>query len=403
MKKSEKVKLEDIAEVIDCPHSTPKWADEGVFVVRNYNLASGRIKRDQISCVDEETYVGRTRRAEPRRGDCILSREAPIGTVGYINSDERMCLGQRVVLIRPKDNVDSRYLLYQLISPNVQNQFKKSVGSGSTVSNLRIPLIKSVSIDGIDAHTQEIIGSILGAYDDLIENNEKRIKALEEIARLLYVEWFVRFMFPGHEKVKMIDTGTEYGKVPEGWTVKTLSDVSFEKKEQVNPGEIDQNTSYVGLEHIPRKTIVISEWGKASDITSSKKRFQEGDVLFGKIRPYFHKVVIAPVNGITSSDTIVISALESKFLGIVLMCISSDNFVAYATTTSQGTKMPRAEWKTLKNYSIIVPADNVLKVFNKNINNWIGEMNKLMILNQNLAAMRDLLIKALMSEGRVLK
>jgi type I restriction enzyme S subunit len=221
-----KVKLGDVAEIIDCPHSTPNWADKGIFAVRNYNLSNGRIVKEKCSYVDKETFELRTRRAMPKKGDCILSREAPIGSVGYVNSNEHICLGQRVVLIRPNDAIDSRFLLYQLLSSDIQNQFRQSDSSGSTVSNLRIPSIKKTDISITDINAQKIISSTIGAYDDLIENNERRIKILEEMAQRLYTEWFVKFKYPGHEKVRILDSGIQYGMIPEGWEVKKLREVS---------------------------------------------------------------------------------------------------------------------------------------------------------------------------------
>jgi len=226
-----KQKLGDVADVFDCPHSTPIWADNGYFVVRNYNLSDGRIIREKASYTDFTTFTSRTKRAVPKQGDSILSREAPIGQVGYVNTNDKICLGQRVVLIRPK-KVDSRYLLYQLISPSIQRQFKQSENSGATVSNLRIPLIENTIVQTPDFSIQKNIASVLSAYDDLIENNEKRIKILEEMAERLYREWFVKFQFPGHEKLCLIDSGTEYGKIPEGWEVKRFYDVvkNFDSK-----------------------------------------------------------------------------------------------------------------------------------------------------------------------------
>lgn len=85
-------------------------------------------------------------------------------------------------------------------------------------------IVKNFEFTIPDMETQVRIASILSAYDDLIENNEKRIKILEEMAERLYREWFVKFQFPGNEKVKKIESGTEYGIIPEGWEVKKLGD-----------------------------------------------------------------------------------------------------------------------------------------------------------------------------------
>jgi len=85
--------------------------------------------------------------------------------------------------------------------------------------------LENLQVEVPNLPTQTLIASVLSTYDDLIENNEKRIKTLEEMASRLYTEWFVKFQFPGHEKVKMVDSGTEFGLIPEGWAIKKFYDV----------------------------------------------------------------------------------------------------------------------------------------------------------------------------------
>ena len=150
------------------------------------------------------------------------------------------------------------------------------------------------------------IADILSAYDGLIENNRRRMALLEESARQLYQEWFFRLRFPGHEHTRITDG------VPEGWKPKCIGDLCTDLREIVCPQEAEPSTPYIGLEHIPRRSIALSEWGTAGSVISSKLRFRQGDILFGKIRPYFHKVGIAFTNGVTSSDTIVIRPNDSE-------------------------------------------------------------------------------------------
>ena len=118
------------------------------------------------------------------------------------------------------------------------------------------------------------------------------------MARGLYREWFVRFRFPGHEGVRMVESAA--GLVPAGWEVKALGDIAREVRRGVQPGQIDPETPYFGLEHLPRKSIALADWGTASQVQSTKLAFKKGEILFGKIRPYFHKVGVAPVDGVCS-------------------------------------------------------------------------------------------------------
>ncbi len=239
---------------------------------------------------------------------------------------------------------------------------------------------------------QDSIASILSAYDDLIENNRRRMALLEESARLLYREWFVRLRFPGHEHTRIIDG------VPEGWERTTLGNLCKEIRELVLPDEVEPDTPYIGLEHMPRRSISLNEWGKAEQVTSGKHLFRAGEILFGKIRPYFHKVGITFVDGVASSDTIVMRPLEKKLRGLALMTVSSDEFIALtAQTMKEGSKMPRADWKQMQQYSVQLPPDGLLSSFDSVIQDIIGQLKTLSFTNQKLRAARDLLLPRLMS------
>jgi type I restriction enzyme, S subunit len=121
-------------------------------------------------------------------------------------------------------------------------------------------------------------------------------------------------------------------------------------------------------------------------------------VLFGKIRPYFHKVVFAPFEGVSSSDAIVIRSRSSQFIGLVLCVASSDSFVAHSVATSNGTKMPRANWSVLARTPISIPPDRLLATFNDTIVSWAKLAASLNNANARLAASRDLLLPRLISD-----
>ena len=242
---------------------------------------------------------------------------------------------------------------------------------------------------------QRRIAAVLSAYDDLIENNQRRIAILEELARSLYREWFVEFRFPGHENVEIVER--EGRRVPEGWQITELGKLAREIRRGINPEDIAPETPYVGLEHIPRRSITLSDWGEAREVQSTKLRFKKGEILFGKIRPYFHKVSVAPIEGVCSSDTIVIVANDSTGFPLVLSCVSSEAFVEHATQTSQGTKMPRANWDILVKYSVPVPPSSLLAQFQHLITDIVEQTQNLMFRNRNLRRTRDLLLPRLVS------
>ena len=215
------------------------------------------------------------------------------------------------------------------------------------------------------------------------------------MARMLYREWFVKFRFPGHEAIQFVES--ELGLIPEGWEVKKLGDIAQEIRRGVKPSDIASDTPYIGLEHLPRRSITLSEWGIVEQVQSTKLIFKKGEILFGKIRPYFHKVGVAPIDGVCSSDAIVIQTKNNKYFSIVLSCVSSDDFVAHATQTSQGTKMPRANWNILIEYPVIIPSSQLLNQFNSVIENIIPKLHNLIFKNINLRKTRDLLLPRLIS------
>lgn len=387
--------LADICElIVDCEHKTAPTQATGYPSIRTPNIGKGRLLLDGVNRVSEETYQKWTQRAIPNADDLILAREAPIGNVVIIPKNLKVCLGQRTVLIRPnKEKVIPYYLLYLLLGDELQSQIH-SLSNGSTVHHLNMEEIRKLKLPTLPTlPTQRKIAAILSAYDDLIENNTRRITILEEMAQSLYREWFVHFRFPGHEKNGMVES--ELGMIPEGWEVVKLGDIAQEVRRGINPDSIDPETPYFGLEHLPRKSIALSEWGTAKEVQSTKLFFQKGNILFGKIRPYFHKVGVAPLDGVCSSDAIVIVPRAEQYFAQVLCCVSSEDFVNHATQTSQGTKMPRANWEVLVKYLIVLPPQPLLDQFNELVKDVVLQIQNLIFRNRNLRKTRDLLLPRL--------
>jgi len=244
--------------------------------------------------------------------------------------------------------------------------------------------------------TQRRIAGILSAYDDLIENSQRRVKILEEIARRLYREWFVYIRFPGHEGCRLVQS--PLGEIPEGWEVKALGQIAEEVRRNVPKGGTSEPKLYVGLEHIPRRSLSLDAWETARELGSNKLRFNKGEVLFGKIRPYFHKVSVAPFDGICSADTIVIRALHQHDYAFVVGCVSSDEFVAEASASANGAKMPRANWEVLKRFPIALPpSGDLAEKFSALFVDILSKQQALVFKIQNLRRTRDLLLPRLLS------
>lgn len=380
---------------VDCVNKTaPRVEYETPYkMIRTTNIKGGYVSLADVGYVTEETFEKWTRRSKPEFGDVILTREAPVGEVGRFTSlDTNVFLGQRLFHYRANPAVlDWNYLAYVLQSHEVQGRLR-SMGFGATVEHIKVGDAEHLPVPCPPLDIQKRIGSKLAAFDDLIENNRRRMALLEESARLLYREWFVRLRFPGHEHTRVVDG------VPQGWTTKTLGDLCIEVRESVLPDALEPDTPYIGLEHMPRRSISLNEWGKAEQVTSSKHRFRAGEILFGKIRPYFHKVGVAFVDGVASSDAIVIRPTDEAFHSLVLMTASSDEFIAVTSQAmKEGSEMPRADWKQMQAYLAPLPPSGLLSTFDGVIQPILAQLKTLTFANQKLRAARDLLLPKLMS------
>lgn len=288
---------------------------------------------------------------------------------------------------------DERFVSYLLQTVTVDGSTASAVPGVNRNHLHKLP----VQLPGLP--TQRRVAAVLSAFDELIEINERRIALLEELARSLYRAWFVDFRFPGHGDVELVDS--ELGPIPEGWTVARFDELAGVVVDGVNPSELEPDSPYVGLEHVPRRRTTLREWTSPESITSRKLLFSTGDTLFGKIRPYFHKVAWAPFAGSASSDTIVIRAHPDQGLAAFVNAVAStDEFVAEAVATSNGTKMPRADPKALLAYKFPLGGQRVLIEFERIVRRWLEWSAELVQQTRQLAATRDLLLPRLVT-GRL--
>ena len=154
---------------------------------------------------------------------------------------------------------------------------------------------------------------------------------------------------------------------------------------------------FVGLEHIPRRSLALDAWETTTELGSNKLEFKKGEVLFGKIRPYFHKVSIAPFDGLCSADTIVIRSRRPEHYAVVVACVSSDAFVAEASATANGAKMPRANWGVLEKFPAVIASGEVAEKFSALFADMLVQQQALVFQIQNLRRTRDLLLPRLLS------
>jgi len=381
-----------------------EYSDEGVPVVRVTDIKNGTV--DLVACKFlPKASFGKYARHALRAGDLVICTVGShptqpgsvVGRTAIIPaSADGALLNQNAVCIRSSSpDIDQGWLNYFGRNQEFHDYIISCARGSASQVRMAIGLLKNMPVVVPHLPIQQRIAGILSAYDELIENSQRRIKILESMARALYREWFIHFRFPGHESFPRIVS--PLGEIPLGWEVKKLGSLAEEMRRNIRKGGLEEEQPYVGLEHIPRRSLALDAWKKTNELGSNKLEFKKGEVLFGKIRPYFHKVSIAPFDGLCSADTIVIRARQPEYYAIVVSCVSSDEFVAHATATSNGSKMPRANWHVLEEYPVVIPTLEIARQFSAVIEPSIRQMQALVFQTTNLRRTRDLLLPRLLS------
>ena len=305
------------------------------------------------------------------------------------------------------ERVDPRFFFYALS----QFDFGK-LAEGTALPYLTVEVLSTLSLHLPPLSNQRAIAHILSTIDNKIELNRQMNETLEAIARAIFKSWFVDFdpvraKMEGRLPIGMdAATATLFssafqdsplGKIPKGWKVGTLGEIAENVRQSVKSSEIDSDELYIGLEHMPRRSIALSEWQTADKIGSNKYRFRKGEILFGKLRPYFHKVGVAPIEGICSTDILVVQPIDSEWFGIVLGLVSSDEFIAYTNAYSAGTRMPRTNWKDMSRYEIALPPVEVSQKYTEFIRPFIERIIENIHQSHTLFQIRDALLPKLLS------
>lgn len=275
------------------------------------------------------------------------------------------------------DDNDAGFLFYLLRTLDL-NHWR--AGSGQPLLNQTILSQIPASIPLPDE--QRAIAHVLGTLDDKIELNRRMNEMLEAMAQAIFKSWFVDV--------------TENG-IPKGWTAGTLGDVAENPRRTVDPSEVEPETPYIGLEHMPRRSIALAEWGRAGDVASGKARFIKREILLGKLRPYFHKVGVAVFDGVCSTDILTVRPKAVEWHSFVLCHLSSNDVIDYADACSTGTKMPRVSWTDLARYEVALPPAELAAKFNANVQPMFNKITANIGESRTLAAIRDALLPKLLS------
>lgn len=346
-------------------------------------------------------------------GDVVFTSKGTVGRFAFVREDTpRFVYAPQLCFWRSlsHERILPRWLYYWMQSWEFFVQYSSVAGQTDMAEYVSLRDQRHMHITLPPLQEQQAIACILGALDDKIELNRRMNETLEGMARAIFKSWFVDFLpvrakarpegsLPPHIADLFPDAfeASELGEIPKGWDVGTLGMIANEVRDIVQPVEIEPGTPYIALQHMPRRRIALDSWDTADDIASAKLRFKVGDILFGKLRPYFHKVGPAPLDGVCSTDIVVCSPQDSLWHGLTLGYMSSDAFVAYTDSGSTGTKMPRTNWRYMSSFKIALPPSQVAVQFAKIMRPMIDRIRYSIFEQQSLAALRDTLLPKLIS------
>lgn len=347
----------------------------------------------QCDYIKEEAYETiKAKYGVPQYGDLLITTRGTYGVPYIYRADDKFYFadGNLTWLKDFDEKLYPNFLYYWILSYEGQKKID-AIAKGTAQKAVPIALIKEIELYIPNIKIQQKIVKILSAYDDLIENSQKQIKLLEEAAQRLYKEWFVDFRFPGYENTPIING------VPEGWKRGILDDIAkntgiIEKKENR-----DKYKYYLPIDCIPKKSLTYIEKMDVNLAESSLIAFKPTDLLFGALRPYFHKVAIAYDDGLTRSTCFVINAKNQVLWSYLAMLLFADSTVNYATTISVGTTMPYVRWNDFMKMEVLIPSVNICEKFGEKFKCISEKIINLAKQIKILAEARDRLLPKLMS------
>ena len=407
----DKVHLSDLCEaIVDCEHKTALTQPWGIPSIRTTNINNGRLDIENANRVSEETYKKWTVRLEPQPGDLILAREAPVGEVGIVPLGQRVCLGQRTVLIRTtKQKLVSRYLLYLLLTPKMQHEMV-SRAEGSTVPHINMSDIRNLEILHLPPLSeQKAIAHILSTLDDKIELNQQMNRNLEALAQAIFKSWFVDFdpvkaKMEGRQPAGMdIETAalfpdsfedSQVGEIPKGWRVGALQEIAEIVMGQSPPGET-YNELGEGMPFYQGARDFGFRFPTRRVYCTAPTRFAEKDDTLFSVRAPVGNLNIAMEPCAIGRG---VAALRLKIKpGGFLYYLLNANQSQWEKFEAEGTVFGSVSKSDVQDFQIIVPCSELLRQFGGLVKPLDAQIESNECENRTLAAIRDALLPKLMS------
>lgn len=287
------------------------------------------------------------------------------------------------------NRVDIKWFYYRLLLVDING-----MNSGAAIPSTRREDFYSLRLPIPDLPSQKRMVSILSDYDDLIENNRRRIALLDETAQMLYREWFVHFRFPGHEHIKIIDG------LPDGWERTTLGQVADTNRESYGTKELPERINYIDISSVTQGRVVSKTTLSSNEAPGrARRKARDGDVIWSNVRPNLraHALVLQPEEAdVFSTGFTVLSGKCVPFSWLYLF-VTTDHFVGHLVNHATGAGYPAVRPDDFKRAVVVLPPEELLKNFHEAAEPNFRLISKLEQQNQQLARARDLLLPRLMS------
>lgn len=381
--------------VRDGTHDTPKQADTGYKLVTGKHIKKGQIDPSDAYLISEKDYFAINQRSLVEQWDVLMSMIGTVGEVAVVKDTPNYAIKNVALFKCGGSESKGRWLSYYLQSQEAQGHMTGNQ-KGSSQQFLSLKQLRNLPIPIMDEEYMRKTVGILSAYDNLIENNQKQIKLLEEAARRLYKEWFVDLRFPGYENGPVVDG------IPNGWQKCTLDEViEFNPKMQIAKDRIKQS---VPMSALSTTSMILDATEFVETSSNSGSKFKNGDTLLARITPCLENGKTAFVLGIESSEGAVGSTefivMRSSKLNpymVYLLARTSDfrQFAINSMTGSDGRQ--RAQVDKIKAYPYLLPKDTVIEAFDRIVKPLFEAIFNKNEQNFHLTQARDRLLPKLMS------
>ena len=390
------------------------YVDEGVAIVPTEAIRNRRIDHSVLPKISP-TKAQQLVRHRLQPGDILFARRGvqATGHVGCIReAEDGFICGTGAIRLRVNEQgnaISTDFISHVLADPASVGWFKFHA-IGATMPNLNEGIIRSFPFALPPLDEQRAIAHILGTLDEKIELNRRMNETLEAMARALFKSWFVDFD-PVRAKAEGRNPGlpkplahrfpdsfedSDLGKIPKGWEVGTLGDLVAQRVERCVASPETTARPYVPIDCISSKSLFLKESKSGEEAQSSLAKFYKGDLLFGAMRPYFHKVCIAPFDGTTRTTAFVLFARRSEDFAFATLLLHHPDTIDYATRHSTGSTIPYAVWSnSLEDMPVMVPPSAVREAFDGIVRPALDRIPQPYFENRTLAALRDTLLPKL--------